>query len=91
MRFLIDTGATASVINHGICQTKFLQPLDKPLHIKTMTGNREITHKATIPKELFNFLIIQEEVTFYVTPFHETLDYLIANDILISNDTDICF
>lgn len=91
MRFLIDTGATVSVINPGLCQTKFLQPLDKPFHIKTMTGNREIIQKATIPKELFNFPISQKEVIFYITPFHETLDGLIASDILISNNVDICF
>lgn len=91
MRFLIDTGATTSIINPGICQPKFIQPIERPLQVRTMTGSREIVQRAIIPKELFGFPISQKEVVFHVTPFHETLNGLIASDILMSNNADICF
>lgn len=88
MRFLIDTGATISVINPNTCQPKFLKPLTKPFFVTALTGNREITHKAEIPIEAFNFPIQTKTVTFYITQFHEYLNGLIANDILIPNDAD---
>lgn len=81
MRFLIDTGATDSIINHNVCNPKYITHLNQPIRIKTIIGQTDITEKATIPNDVFLFPT-ETDTTFLITKFHDSFNGLLGMDIL---------
>lgn len=81
LRFIIDTGATSSIVNPGICNPKWQIPIKKPIEIKTIDNMIKISKINRIP--LFKeFNRIGETAEFIEYDFHSEFDGLIGNNIL---------
>lgn len=87
LRLIVDTGATNSIINPGICHPKWIHQI-KPLVIKTLQHQVTITEKAVIPA-FQEFNITNNALEFYVLKFHNHYDGLLGNDILKTYNTCI--
>lgn len=87
LKFIVDTGATNSIINPGLCNPKWKIPCE-PIHIKTLQHTIHVTEKIRLPlfKEFGNS---NEEIYFLVCKFHDTYDGIIGNDILKRFDAKI--
>lgn len=82
LRFIIDTGATHSVINPNLCHPKWYTKLKEPLQLKTLNHVVNIHEVVNIP--LFEELSSSsQKVEFLVCDFHDRFDGLIGNNILM--------
>ncbi|XP_055836530.1 probable serine/threonine-protein kinase DDB_G0278845 [Episyrphus balteatus] len=88
LKFIIDTGATHSIINPEICHPKWHIDLEEPLNLKTLSHNIKINKKAQIPlfSELGDSNIRTE---FLICQFHTEFDGLIGNNILTPLEVNI--
>lgn len=81
MKFIIDTGATHSIINPGICHPKWFIHCEET-NLKTLQHNIKLNEKVAIP--IFEEFVENSEnkIEFLVCHFHDHYDGLIGNDIL---------
>lgn len=80
LKFILDTGATHSIVNPGLCDPKWKIPTDI-LQIRTLQHIINVSEKVRIP--LFKeFGDPKSRIDFYVCRFHDLYDGLIGNNIL---------
>lgn len=76
---MIDTGATHSIINPGICNPKWSSAVN--LHLKTLKNIVPISEKVRIP--LFVELgDPKQEIEMLVCKFHDFFDGILGNNVL---------
>jgi len=90
LKFIIDSGATHSLINPNLCHPKFISNLNENITLRTITNNALVKQKAKFPlfEELGN---PNNTVEMYIFAFHDKYDGLIGNNILIPLKTKIDF
>lgn len=81
LRMMIDTGATDSLVNEGICRPAFITNLSQPIKIKSISGTTIIDKKAVVPNTVFKFPT-KTDTTFFITKFHDKYDGLLGMNIL---------
>lgn len=90
LKFLIDTGATSSIINPGNCNPKWRVPIEKPINLKSINQTVNIFSKVAIP--LFKeFNEDNKFIEFLEHKFHSEYDGLIGNNILKPLNVEISY
>lgn len=85
MTFLIDTGATNSVLNPNVCHPKFIINLKNPILVKTMSNTVNIFQKAVIPPQDFKFPV-DKPSEFYIAKFHDKFDGILGMNLLQNSE-----
>lgn len=84
LTFLIDSGASISTLNPGLCQQKFIIEKTQPIIIKSVGGNIKVNKYASIPKEDIFLPICTDRINFLIMET-KNFDGIIGNNVLKKN------
>lgn len=83
-KFLIDTGATNSLVNPNVFHQSKIVQLKGPKEMLALKNSHIVTHKAVV-KAFREFNLPNQMFEFYVYNFNNNFEGLIGNDILLKN------